>query len=170
MHTAHIHHIHEHTSHTHRASFRGSLVVWTESETVGPAGQRGKRQTAKHSRVSKSLFLRLVPRGYSMPNFGPVCDSNKSPPCTYACTYTCTQPHSFLTHAPTRTHATTHSSTHIAYSTLAHRKGQVSVVSDVQQPTPDDTQFAKRTSKNRRVECQTQDEKCSATDKQSDGW
>lgn len=44
------------------------------------------------------------------------------------------------------------------------------VVSDVQQPTPDDTQFAKRTSKNRRVECQTQDEKCSATDKQSDGW
>lgn len=107
-----------------------------------------------------------------MPNFGPVCDSKKtkkttSPP---AHMHACTLAHNltiFLTHAHARTHTDPHTKC-IPLSLI--KKGQVSVVSDVQQPTPDDTQFAKRTSKNRRVECQTQDEKCSATDKQSDGW
>lgn len=78
--------------------------------------------------------------------------------------------HPMKSHALASTHSRKTLIQYIAYSTLAHRKGHVCVASDAQQPTPDDTQFAKRTSKNRRVECQTQDEKCSATDKQSDGW
>lgn len=107
-----------------------------------------------------------------MPDCGPVCDSVKAPPAQMHA-YTPAHNLTISSHMHALTNTQTHTTTqqiHIVFSTLAHREGQVSVVSDVQQPTPDDTQFAKRTSKNRRVKCQTQDEKCSATDKQRDGW
>lgn len=124
------------------------------SEKCGTSCQTNK-QTNKVNRKESVVGAQRIFNAQHL-----LCVTQRNLPSAYmhACTLTHYLTSSSHKHALANTHSHQIHIQHVVYSTLTHRKGQVSVVSDAQQPTPDDTQFAKRTSKYRQVECQTQDE------------